>query len=602
MPDSTTSTDLTELGFDADALREKYRIERDKRLRGEGRRQYINVANTGDYSHYLDDPSATPIAREPLVDEVEVAIIGGGFGGLLTGARLRESGVADLRIIEKAADFGGTWYWNRYPGVACDTESYIYMPLLEETGYIPTEKYAKGPEIYEHCRRIGQHFDLYRDVLFQTEVAELRWSDSDSNWVVSTDRGDRFRAKFVVVAGGGGLQMPKLPGIEGIAKFKGHSFHTARWDFQYTAGGSHGNLTGLADKRVGVIGTGATAVQCLPHLGASAKHLYVFQRTPSSVDVRANRPTDLEWMKSLPPGWQRERIENFSTLVTGGKAEVDLVADGWTEIIGKLARRRVSDGSDFARQLELADFEKMEEIRHRAEEIVNDPDVAESLKPYYRQFCKRPCFHDEYLPTYNRMNVTLVDTQGHGVERITEKGIVANGVEFELDCIIYASGYEVVSPVERLAGYMVYGRNSQPLSERWRDGISTLFGMQTRHFPNMFIIGTAQTGGSANITHKLGVQSEHISYIIQHAKSHEVREIDITEDAENEWVQTVIDTSLDNIGFLESCTPGNFNNEGQPNDPLRRRNGPFVPGIMRYQKKLDKWRAEGNLEGLVFTH
>ena len=476
------------------------------------------------------------------------------------------------------------------------------MPLLEETGYIPTEKYAKGPEIYEHCRRIGQHFDLYRDVLFQTEVAELRWSDSDSNWVVSTDRGDRFRAKFVVVAGGGGLQMPKLPGIEGIAKFKGHSFHTARWDFQYTAGGSHGNLTGLADKRVGVIGTGATAVQCLPHLGASAKHLYVFQRTPSSVDVRANRPTDLEWMKSLPPGWQRERIENFSTLVTGGKAEVDLVADGWTEIIGKLARRRVSDGSDFARQLELADFEKMEEIRHRAEEIVNDPDVAESLKPYYRQFCKRPCFHDEYLPTYNRMNVTLVDTQGHGVERITEKGIVANGVEFELDCIIYASGYEVVSPVERLAGYMVYGRNSQPLSERWRDGISTLFGMQTRHFPNMFIIGTAQTGGSANITHKLGVQSEHISYIIQHAKSHEVREIDITEDAENEWVQTVIDTSLDNIGFLESCTPGNFNNEGQPNDPLRRRNGPFVPGIMRYQKKLDKWRSEGNLEGLVFTH
>ena len=602
MPDSTTSTDLTELGFDADALREKYRIERDKRLRDESGRQYINVANTGDYSHYLDDPWATPIAREPLVDEVEVAIIGGGFGGLLTGARLRESGVADLRIIERAGDFGGTWYWNRYPGVACDTESYIYMPLLEETGYIPTEKYAKGPEIYEHCRRIGQHFDLYRDVLFQTEVAELRWSDSDSNWVVSTDRGDRFRAKFVVVAGGGGLQMPKLPGIEGIAKFKGHSFHTARWDFQYTAGGSHGNLTGLADKRVGVIGTGATAVQCLPHLGASAKHLYVFQRTPSSVDVRANRPTDLEWMKSLPPGWQRERIENFSTLVTGGKAEVDLVADGWTEIIGKLARRRVSDGSDFARQLELADFEKMEEIRHRAEEIVNDPDVAESLKPYYRQFCKRPCFHDEYLPTYNRMNVTLVDTQGHGVERITEKGIVANGVEFELDCIIYASGYEVVSPVERLAGYMVYGRNSQPLSERWRDGISTLFGMQTRHFPNMFIIGTAQTGGSANITHKLGVQSEHISYIIQHAKSHEVREIDITEDAENEWVQTVIDTSLDNIGFLESCTPGNFNNEGQPNDPLRRRNGPFVPGIMRYQKKLDKWRAEGNLEGLVFTH
>jgi len=592
MADTTTP----ELNFDPDALRERYRLERDRRLRSEGNQQYINIA---EFEHYLEDPYAAPIERAPLSDQVEVALIGGGFAGLLTGARLREYGFTDIRIVEKANDFGGTWYWNRYPGAACDTEAYIYMPLLEETGYIPTEKYAKGPEIYEHSQRIARHFDLYKDVLFQTQVTELRWNEDSSTWTISTDRGDNFRAKYVVMANGP-LNRPKLPGIPGIESYKGHSFHTSRWDYAYTGGSSYGGLTGLADKRVGIIGTGATAIQCIPHLGASAQQLLVFQRTPSSVDVRANRPTDPDWPKTLKPGWQKERMENFSTLTTGGKAEVDLVADGWTEIIGKLARRRLDDGSDFARQLELADFEKMEQIRRRAEEIVADATTAESLKPYYRQFCKRPCFHDEYLQTYNRMNVTLVDTQGQGVERITEKGIVANGVEYEVDCIIYASGFEVGTPLERRAGYQVHGRDGIALSEKWRDGISTLFGMQSRGFPNCFIISGSQVGQSANIPHLLAVQSSHISHIMNAARDHEAREVDVTEEAENAWVQTVMDAALGNIGFLESCTPGYYNNEGQPNGELMRRNGPYAPGIMRFSRKLNEWREEGNLQGIEF--
>ncbi len=592
MADTTTP----ELNFDPDALRERYRLERDRRLRSEGNQQYINIA---EFEHYLEDPYAAPIERAPLSDQVEVALIGGGFAGLLTGARLREYGFTDIRIVEKANDFGGTWYWNRYPGAACDTEAYIYMPLLEETGYIPTEKYAKGPEIYEHSQRIARHFDLYKDVLFQTQVTELRWNEDSSTWTISTDRGDNFRAKYVVMANGP-LNRPKLPGIPGIESYKGHSFHTSRWDYAYTGGSSYGGLTGLADKRVGIIGTGATAIQCIPHLGASAQQLLVFQRTPSSVDVRANRPTDPDWPKTLKPGWQKERMENFSTLTTGGKAEVDLVADGWTEIIGKLARRRLDDGSDFARQLELADFEKMEQIRRRAEEIVADATTAESLKPYYRQFCKRPCFHDEYLQTYNRMNVTLVDTQGQGVERITEKGIVANGVEYEVDCIIYASGFEVGTPLERRAGYQVHGRDGIALSEKWRDGISTLFGMQSRGFPNCFIISGSQVGQSANIPHLLAVQSSHISHIMNAARDHEAREVDVTEEAENAWVQTVMDAALGNIGFLESCTPGYYNNEGQPNGELMRRNGSYAPGIMRFSRKLNEWREEGNLQGIEF--
>ena len=402
----------------------------------------------------------------------------------------------------------------------------------------------------------------------------------------------------------GPLNRPKLPGVPGIESFKGHSFHTSRWDYDYTGGNSYGNLEKLRDKRVAVIGTGATAVQCVPHLGASAKQLYLFQRTPSSIDVRANRPTDPEWVKSLQPGWQKHRMENFSTLTSGGIADEDLVSDGWTEIISKLLRRRPADPNtpgDMMQTLEMADFEKMEEIRARAERIVNDPNTAESLKPYYRQFCKRPCFHDEYLDTFNRPNVTLVDTEGRGIERITERGIVANGVEYEVDCIIYASGFEVGTALERRAGYHVYGRDGLALNEKWQDGVSTLFGMQSEGFPNCFIIGLSQVGGGANITHVLDVQSRHVSYIIQHAREHEVRTVDVTQEAEAEWVRKVTAASVASISFLEACTPGYYNNEGKPNGDLIRRNGPYAPGIIGFSRLLDEWRAEGSLAGIEFA-
>ena len=588
------------LAFDPEALRRKYREERDKRLRAEGNQQYIEIKDQ--FGHYLEDPYVAPIERAPKSDVVDVLVIGGGFAALLMGARLREAGINDIRMVEKGGDFGGTWYWNRYPGAACDTEAYIYLPLLEETGYMPTEKYAKAPEILAHSRRIAEHFDLYRDALFQTQITELRWDDDSARWLVKTDRGDHFHARFVCMANGP-LNRPKLPGVPGIESYQGHSFHTSRWDYAYTGGNSYGNLEGLRDKRVGVIGTGATAVQCVPHLGATARELYVFQRTPSSIDVRANRPTDPEWAKSLQPGWQRHRMENFSTLTGGGFAEEDLVQDGWTEIIGKLLRSRNMGGSmaDIVRTIELADFEKMEQIRERAQTIVDDPATAEALKPYYRQFCKRPCFHDEYLQTFNRPNVRLVDTNGKGIERITEKGIVAGGVEYELDCIIYASGFEVGTPMERRAGYEVYGRGGLALSAKWREGVSTMYGMQTHDFPNLFIFGLSQTGVSANIPHILDVQSRHVAYILKTAHDRQAQKVDVTSDAEQAWVKQVMDASVMSVDFLESCTPGYYNNEGQPNGPMIRRNGSYAPGIMAFSRVLDAWRAEGNLAGIEFN-
>jgi cyclohexanone monooxygenase len=586
--------------FDPDALREKYRYERDKRVRADGNEQYVEIA--GQFGHYLDDPYVAPIEREPLFDEVQVAIIGGGFGGLLAGARLREAGIDDLRVIEKGGDFGGTWYWNRYPGAMCDVESYIYLPLLEEIGYVPKEKYTHAPEILAHSRAIGEHFRLYDNACFQTEVTGMHWDDDAQRWVIRTNRGDSMRAQFVVMANGP-LHRPKLPGIPGIESYSGHSFHTSRWDYAYTGGTSDGGLVGLAGKRVAIIGTGATAVQCIPHLGETAEHLYVFQRTPSSIDVRDNRDTDPEWVASLQPGWQKRRMENFNNLVSGVLEPEDLVNDGWTDIIGKLlimARRGTADLSSLEgiqSTMELADFEKMEQIRARVDTIVADPLTAEVLKPYYRQFCKRPCFHDDYLQTYNRPNVTLVDTDGKGVDRITERGIVVGDTEYEVDCIIYATGFEVGTSYTRRAGYEVEGRDGVTLTEKWADGASTLHGMHSRGFPNCFIFSPTQAGFTVNFPHLLDEQARHLAYILREAVDRGATIVEASEEAEAAWVQTIIDMAQYNVRFLESCTPGYYNNEGRPAERSIR-NSSYGAGAIAFFKVLDDWRSRGDLAGL----
>jgi cyclohexanone monooxygenase len=599
MSDTAAAADL---GFDPEALRAKYRAERDKRLRADGNEQYVEIKDR--FAHYLDDPYVAPVARAPLNDEVEVLVIGGGFGGLLAGARLREAGVEGIRIVEKGGDFGGTWYWNRYPGAACDIESYVYLPLLEELNFVPVEKYTRAPEILKHSRAIGEKFDLYRDAVFQTEVTDMRWDEKSARWIVRTNKGDAMKARFVVMANGP-LHRPKLPGIPGVESYRGHSFHTSRWDYAYTGGDSNGNLTGLKDKVVGIIGTGATAVQCVPHLGAGAKQLYVFQRTPSSIDVRNNRPTDPEWAASLQPGWQQARMDNFNALVSGVPQAEDLVNDGWTDIIGNmlaLMRKQNEAGGavNLMETMQLADFKKMESVRARAQATVRDPRTAEALKPYYNQFCKRPCFHDEYLDTFNRPNVTLVDTDGKGVERITDKGVVANGKTYELDCLIYGTGFEVGTSYARRAGYELYGRGGQTLTDKWKDGVATLHGMHARGFPNCFIVSNSQSGFTANFPHMLNEQSKHLAYIIKTAQDRQATVVEASEEAENAWVETIISTALMRQRFQEECTPGYYNNEGKPSQ-LAARNGPYGLGSIAFIQLMEAWRKADDLKGLELS-
>ncbi|OBY30346.1 flavin-containing monooxygenase [Mycolicibacter kumamotonensis] len=583
------------VAFDPDALRDRYSRERQRRLRSDGIDQYLEVA--GRFARFADDPWADPgFTREPTSDEVDVAIVGAGFGGLLTGARLRELGVRSIRLIDKAADVGGTWYWNRYPGIACDVESYVYMPLLEELGYVPSEKYAKGPEIFEHCRRIAEHYDLYRDACLQTEVLEIRWDPAASRWVVATSRGDAIRARFVSMANGY-LQKPKLPGIPGIDEFSGRAFHTSRWDYHYTGTA----LEWLGDKEVGIIGTGATAIQCVPRLAEAAGQLYVFQRTPSTVDVRGNRSTDPTWAAELQPGWQRRRMENFQILTAGGHADEDLVDDAWTSLTKKLPIVS-GDGAvlDQSVRAELADFAKMEEIRSRVEELVTDPATAEALKPWYGYFCKRPCFHDEYLQAFNRANVTLVDTRGRGVERITRGGAVVDGTEYRLDCLVFATGFEVGTDYCRRTGFEVVGRDGVSLTDRWADGVRTFHGLHTHGFPNCFIESIAQSGFTVNFPYLIDTQSRHVAWVIAHALQQGITTLEATADAEQRWVDTVVSRSEFIAGRRETCTPGYYNREGHANARLRQ-DSFFFGSPTEYADILCSWRSAGTLDGLAVT-
>jgi cation diffusion facilitator CzcD-associated flavoprotein CzcO len=595
--------------IDKDALKQKYAEERAKRLRPDGNAQYIRLAGTA-LAHYLDDPYTPVVDREPKRDHVTVAFIGGGFAGLLVGARLREAGVERIRIIDKAGDFGGTWYWNRYPGAQCDTAAFVYMPLLEETGHMPTEKYAHAPEILEHCQRIGKQFGLYDDALFHTEVKDLAWDEDRAVWVVRTNRGDEFTAQFVGM-GTGPLHVPKLPGVPGIDDFGGHSFHTSRWDYDYTGGGPSGApMEKLADKRVALIGTGATAVQCVPHLARTAGHLYVFQRTPSSVDVRDNRPTDPEWFAEMAtPGWQQRWLENFTANQTGGLVEEDLVQDGWTDLARRVRARIMEAAATHPEGLtpqtmmeayEDSDFEKMEEIRARVDAVVQDPDTAQKLKAWYRQLCKRPCFHDEYLQAFNRPNVTLVDTDGKGVERITETGVVVAGVEHEVDCIIYASGFEVGTHFTERAGFDMVGRDGVRLSEHWADGMRSLHGMHVHGFPNAFVVGLSQGANLiSNVPHNFTEAARTITAVVRHVLDEGHRAVEVTKEAEDAWV----DVLLSGPGAMlanPDCTPGYYNNEGQPLGTGRQLFVGYPGGAMAFFQLIDAWRSSGDFEGLEF--
>ena len=547
-----------------DSVKVKYAEERDIRLRyrPDGTKQYINDL-IGDLAKYEIDPYGGEIKpREAINDTVEVLFIGGGFSALLTSARLREVGVESIRIVERGADVGGTWYWNRYPGVACDVVAYDYLPLLDEMNYVPKDHYAKGPEIFAHCQAIARQYNLYELAVFQTTVTSTVWNEEEQMWHLKTDRGDHMKARFVICANGT-LSKPKLAKIKGFESFKGHSFHTSRWDYAYTKP----DLSGLKDKVVGIIGTGATAVQAIPGLGASSKELYVFQRTPSSIDVRDDWETDQEWAKTLPKGWQAKRRERAKAapmmmLNPEQKAKLDAMSH-----------------DDKIRLQENANIEAMMRIHQRIDEIVKDKATAEALKPWYMLMCKRPCFHNDYLPTFNLPNVHLIDTKGKGITEINEKGPVFEGKQYELDVLIYATGFEV----QKTGIYNeIRGEGGLELNDKYREGIRTMLGIHSEGYPNLFIMGGYQASFQFNLTDMLQAQGDHIAACIDYARRHGYQSMDVTKEAEEWWVQEVIE-HRGKTTRNQDCTPGYYNFEGEFQ---RRQDGNYNGGFFQYCNHL----------------
>lgn len=596
LPISGTQIDID---FDPAPIRQRYAEERGKRLREDNLEQFQGFAAL----RAIDDidPYSEPIERDAIAAEHDVLILGGGFGGLLAGGYLTQQGVTDFCIVEQGGDFGGTWYWNRYPGVQCDVESHIYLPLLEETGFLPTQRYADGDEIFEYARRIGRHFNLYRAALFQTSATSAKWSEDAQRWEIRTDRGDVLTARFVVRANGP-LNKPQFPRVPGIADFKGAMFHTSRWDYEYTGGNQHGGMTNLRDKRVAIIGTGATAVQAIPFLAEDAAELFVIQRTPCFVGPRDNRPTDADWAASLKPGWQQRRHHNFNSLVNGHPQEENLVGDLWTTILTAVTGQHLVEApldtlalEDQVALAEIADMQIMRTVHARIEDIVEDPATAEALKPWFGAVCKRPTFNDEYLQSFNRPSVHLVASPD-GIEGFTETGLVVAGEHYEVDCIVFATGFETGSSTADRYGYDVVGRNGVSMQEEFADGAKTLHGFFSIGFPNFIELGLSQNAYVVNFTYMLDRKARHAARVIGHALDRDIATIEPYDDAQADWVQRTRESGLARLFYLATCTPGYYSGQG---DLQRGFFGDvYQHSEIEYWDMIDKWWESGSFEGL----
>jgi cyclohexanone monooxygenase len=544
------------------------------------------MAMEGEFSRYLDDVySAPPVPREPLTDRCEVLVIGAGFAGLLLWHKLRDAGIVDVRFCEKGGDVGGTWYWNRYPGIACDVEAYSYLPLLEEMGYYPTMKFASGFEILEYSQMMAEKSRFYDRCLFHTTVERTAWDEATGLWTVYTDRGDAMRARFVVLANGI-LTTPKLARIEGMETFEGESFHTSRWDYNID----------LTDKRVGIIGTGATAVQVVPEIAKVVKQLYVFQRTPSTIDVRdqrATKPEEIaEWSKT--PGWavaRRERLAMISAGRTALQANDDFLAGKIADFKErKVYERELTPDELLARQLDT-NFRVMEQIRARVDAIVKDPKTAEALKPYYPYGCKRPTFHDEFLPTFNLPHVTLVDTAPGGVEKINARGVVHDGKEYPVDVMIYATGFQWMATS---TFNMIQGRGGRTLRDKWQsEGTKTFLGLHSHGFPNLFIVSGPQGGGGQfNFTRTIESHTDYVVWLMQTMRERGAGVVDVKREPEIAYAEHCKAADIRTAAFRDCLSY--YNGEGNAE-----------PGSLAYYGGPDQWHklrmaAQQSMDAYVF--
>lgn len=623
--------------LDAPSVEKRYVEERARRLLDEGDAQFIDISRSDRFKHFQEDPwvdtATVKDARDMFPDNrCTLLILGAGFGGLVYAVRMVQAGIRpeDIRVVDSAGGWGGTWYWNRYPGLKCDIESYCYLPLLEETDYVPKHRYAYGEEIREYAEFVAEKWGLSGSAVFQTKAQKMVWDGAAKAWRVELiqQRKGRppqtlnIRSQFVTQANGV-LNWPTLPGITGILDYKGDTFHSSRWAYNITGGSpSDPSLSKLKDKRVVVIGTGASSVQIASHLARWSKHLYVVQRTPASVDYRGQKETDEEWFRTevaTSKGWQRERLRNWHEHFTlGNPPDVNLVDDGWTRAPSMTGIAGNPDGPrsaeevpSYVQKLNGIDLPRMNRIRARVDQEVKDAEVAEKLKPWYPSWCKRPLFDDDYLAAFNRENVTLVDISGKALDYLHLKpdAFVAGEQIYPVDVIIFATGYRnplTQTPAER-GNITILGRDGVSLSEEWgRNGPATLHGILDNKFPNLFFAGVAQAVAAGCVVFNLDQMAKHTAYIlseVQKRASDKPVAVAPTAEASEEWATQVMQRSLATAAVL-GCTPSYYNAEGDiarippERQTIAARSSTWGGGNEDFFGVLEAWREEGSMRGI----
>ncbi|KAK8015318.1 hypothetical protein PG990_008614 [Apiospora arundinis] len=648
---------------DLSFLVQKYEEEKEKRIRADGSAQYQEFESSEDprLRHLADDPwvdHAKLNAQAPnLVDgqHVKVLCLGAGLGGIMYTTHLVETGAfapGDIRLVDTAGGFGGTWYWNRFPGLACDVEASIYLPWLERTGYKPSHRYAHGDEIRRYIESVVAKWGLDGSGVFRTRIDHLVWDEDRSRWVVELEqyRGpdsspDTVRliatAQYVILANGV-LSHPKAPKIDGLAAFGGALMHASRWDYGVSGGSpADPRLVGLEGKRVGVIGTAATGVQLIPELAKWAGELYVFQRTPSMVDVRGQREmTDEEWAQitnSSEAGWWKKRNLNFNDAVCGkddleeAEGFVDLVADGWTRAPRTLTMLagaphqplRPEEIPGHMQHMLVRDAPRSNGIRKRVEELVTkDKETAEALKSWYPTWCKRPCFHDTYLQTFNQPHVTLVPTDAKGKElQATPTGLVVRGKEYPLDVLVLATGYRspvhAVGEPSAVSNSPITGRHGRTLASKWagvggdgEPGPGSLHGLFSHGFPNLVLTGPSHQALAGNVAYMYDVAGRHAAYILAEAEKRQQRQgqvavVEPSKEAEEAYIAHLASAAM-YFAPRAVCTPGYNNAEGdlsmEGEDAIKAARATIYPfGINAWTKLLEEWRGTGELEGINIT-
>ncbi|KAF4851203.1 FAD-binding monooxygenase ausC [Colletotrichum siamense] len=632
-----------------DAIASKYEAEREKRFNaisagGGGRLKFrstalMNNLDQDPWADYDNLAKQTPPLRDG--SEIRFLILGAGHNGILFACHLIAAGfkASEIVIVDGAGGFGGTWYWNRYPGLTCDVEGYCYLPLLEETGFVPKHRYSKGEEIRQNVEGIAEKFGIQG--MFCTKAKSADWDETQKRWNVKLSRdlgpnhqdlsGDFVvRVQFLMPAGGlfYSPSAPDAPGLEGFMKNR-EIFHTARWNYAYTGGSqSKPDLVNLQDKRVGIIGTGATAVQAVPELAKWAKQLYVFQRTPSYCGPREQVETTSEsWAKIAgEPGWQSKRVRNLNKYLNDHPEAVpedDLLKDGWSrarQFSGLIGSPRAKDitpakvPEHLKRMMEL-DAGIATDLRKHVDHEVDDPEVAEKLKAWYPGWCKRPTFHQDYLKSFNRPNVTLVDTDGQGISGYTDGGILVgkgeSAKEYEVDVLVLATGFATTTGVDgdpaQVLDMFIRGRDGRSLTDKWKaDDFATFFGVATHDFPNLLFYTAKGATGSANTTYPLTIAAKTVAHIaktaVEQATDASRLEVEVSKEAEQRYTESLKPYSPW-YATVASCTPTYFTDYRDPTKTKNPENkkGPTVGwslGTVAFEEAVDKW-IDGGLEGFA---